>query len=162
MGLTRLFVIPEGATADEGAYLAFPERDLFGQLALESARARCLVVGEDLGTVPENFRSLMDAADILSYRVLSFERDGQQLNRLGLSGKIGFLHNHPRSPGIAGWWQGEDIREKEALGLIPAEAADAARTERAFARQALLHVLGLDFDVAPDGLTRSAYRCRGA
>ena len=76
MGLTRLFVIPNGAPADEGAYLAFPERDLIAELALESQRARCVIVGEDLGTVPENFRATMDAANILSYRVMWFERDG--------------------------------------------------------------------------------------
>ncbi len=76
MGLTRLFVIPQGAAANEGAYLAFPERDLLAELALQSAACRCTIVGEDLGTVPENFRATMDAANILSYRVLWFERNG--------------------------------------------------------------------------------------
>ena len=138
MGLTRLFVIPNGAPADEGAYLAFPERDLIAELALESRRAACVIVGEDLGTVPVNFRPAMDAANILSYRVMWFEREG---------GGFARAESYPRKsvacvtthdlPTIAGWWQGEDIREKEALGLIPAEAAEAAREERTALKQAL-------------------------
>src|SRR6185312_266442 len=53
MGLERLFLIPEGARPAEGAYLAYPFDDLIGHVALESERAQCMVVGEDLGTVPE-------------------------------------------------------------------------------------------------------------
>ena len=53
MGLRRLFVVPEGAGAIDGAYVSYPMTDLLAQVALESQRARCLVVGEDLGTVPE-------------------------------------------------------------------------------------------------------------
>ena len=75
MGLTRLFWIPDGGTGADGAYVAYPFADLLGQVALESARARCMVVGEDLGTVPEGFRSVMTEADILSYRVLLLERE---------------------------------------------------------------------------------------
>ena len=151
MGLTRLFVIPNGAPADEGAYLAFPERDLIAELALESARTRCVIVGEDLGTVPENFRATMDAANILSYRVMWFERDG---------GGFSPAEAYPRKsvacvtthdlPTIAGWWQGEDIREKEALGLIPAEAADAARIERAASKLAFLRAIGLEEEAGLD------------
>jgi glycogen operon protein len=151
MGLTRLFVIPNGAEASEGAYLAFPERDLIAELALESVRARCVIVGEDLGTVPENFRATMDAANILSYRVMWFEREGS-----------GFAaaESYPRKsvacvtthdlPTIAGWWQGEDIREKEALKLIPPEAAEAARKERALMKRAFLRAIGLEAHTSPD------------
>ena len=77
MGLSRLFWIPDGGTGADGAYVAYPFADLLGQLALESARARCMVVGEDLGTVPDGFRPAMTEADILSYRVLLLEREGR-------------------------------------------------------------------------------------
>ena len=55
MALERLFVVPEGAHASQGAYLSYPLDDLVGVLALESQRAHCLVIGEDLGTVPVVF-----------------------------------------------------------------------------------------------------------
>ena len=156
MGLTRLFVIPEGAPANEGAYLAFPERDLIGQLTLESQRARCVVIGEDLGTVPMHFRATMDAAGILSYRVLWFERNGNG-NGSGFTApadypvkSVACVTTHDL-PTITGWWLGEDIREKEALGLIPLEAAEAARNDRFAAKQALLRAIGLNWELAPDG-----------
>ncbi|MGO9483235.1 MAG: glycogen debranching protein GlgX [Rhodomicrobium sp.] len=145
MGIARLFVIPEGAAADEGAYLAFPERDLIAELALESVRARCVVVGEDLGTVPWDFRATMDAANILSYRVLWFEREGAAFRPAEAYPRksVACVTTHDL-PTIAGWWQGEDIREKEALGLIPAEAADAARKERLASKLAFLRAIGLE------------------
>ena len=55
MGLTRLFVVPDGAKPSEGAYVAYPFDELIGQIALESQRNKCAVVGEDLGTVPPGF-----------------------------------------------------------------------------------------------------------
>ena len=61
MGLQRLFLIPEGAKPAEGAYLSYPLDDLIGHIALESQRAQCIVVGEDLGTVPEGFRDRLRA-----------------------------------------------------------------------------------------------------
>ena len=76
MGLQRLFLIPEGARPAEGAYLAYPLDDLIGHIALESERAQCMVVGEDLGTVPEGFRDRLTRANITGMRVLWFERKG--------------------------------------------------------------------------------------
>jgi 4-alpha-glucanotransferase len=74
MGLQRLYCIPEGAPASDGAYVSYPIDDLVGIIALESHRHRCFVVGEDLGTVPEGFRERMAKANVLSYRVLFFEQ----------------------------------------------------------------------------------------
>jgi len=55
----------------------YPLDDLTGILALESTRARCTVIGEDLGTVPAGFRERMAGTHVLSYRVLFFERDSE-------------------------------------------------------------------------------------
>ena len=55
MGLARLWWIPAGLEAPEGAYVAYRLDEMLGVLALESVRAKCLVIGEDLGTVPAGF-----------------------------------------------------------------------------------------------------------
>jgi glycogen operon protein len=76
LGLKRLFLVPEGAKGADGAYLACPFEALLGQVKLESVRAETAVVGEDLGTVPEGMREELAKANILSYRVMRFEREG--------------------------------------------------------------------------------------
>src|SRR5262249_32097509 len=70
MSLTRLFWIPPRARPVEGAYVHYPVHDLIGIVALESQRNRCIVIGEDLGTVPEELRGVLTDAGIFSYRVL--------------------------------------------------------------------------------------------
>lgn len=75
MGLKRLFWIPAGAPPSEGTYVRFEGRDLLELVAMESARAGAIVVGEDLGTVEPGFREDLTAAGILSTRVLWFEDD---------------------------------------------------------------------------------------
>jgi glycogen operon protein len=170
MALRRLFVIPNGAKALEGAYLSYPVDDLIGQLALESHRARCVVVGEDLGTVPMGFRETMDAADILSYRVFWFERSGNDYTAPAAYPRksLACLSTHDL-PTLAGWWEGEDIREREALGLMSAEEAAAAMARRAADKHALLRLLqreqlagAADFDAPVDAsVVAAAHRLLG-
>ena len=74
MGLRRLYWVPSGSPATSGAYVEYPFEAVLRLLALESRRHRCAVIGEDLGTVPDGFRDTMRAANVLSYRVLAFER----------------------------------------------------------------------------------------
>ncbi len=140
MGLTRLFWIPDGARAADGAYVAYPFADLLGQLALESVRAGCMVVGEDLGTVPEGFRPVMSENDILSYRVLLLEREGVAFKPASsYPGRaVACVTTHDLPP-LAGWWDGADLRERAALGLVPdLPRAEAERTEE---RAALVDAL---------------------
>jgi 4-alpha-glucanotransferase len=129
MGLQHLYWIPTGQPASAGAYVQYPTEDLVGILALESQRHRCLVVGEDLGTVPEGFRERMAAANILSYRVLFFEQDIETGEFLPpeaypeLSLSVVGSHDLPT---LRGWWEGGDIDLKEHLGLYP-DPAEAGR-----------------------------------
>lgn len=131
MGLQRLFWIPEGAPAAEGTYVNYPVEDLLGVLALESETARCFVVGEDLGTVPDGFRPRMDAAAMLSYRVLRFERDGGQfLPPYRYPQRAAACASTHDLPTIRGWWNGVDLAERERLGMLDAGALQRAREER--------------------------------
>jgi glycogen operon protein len=149
LGLRRLFLVPDGARGSEGAYLAYPFKDMLGQLALESHRARCLVVGEDLGTVPEGIGAALQSADVLSYRVLWFEKEG-----------AGFrppAHYPPRAAAcvathdlatLAGFWTGADLDERESLGLLADPAAE--RAARAADRAALCALLAQE-GLLPEG-----------
>ncbi len=76
MSLQRLFWIPRAAETRDGGYVPYPFDALLGQCATASIRAHCLIVGEDLGTVPDGFRERMERASILGYRLLLFEHDG--------------------------------------------------------------------------------------
>jgi 4-alpha-glucanotransferase len=139
MGLRRLFVVPDGAIAMDGAYVTYPLQDLLAQVALQSQRARCLVVGEDLGTVPEGMSAALAESNILSYSVLWFERrDGRirpppEWRRLAAA----CVSTHDL-PTLAGWWIGADIAEKHALALLDDAAAEQTRIARAAEKTALL------------------------
>ena len=74
-------MVPEGAGGKEGAYLRFPEQDLLRLIALESRRHRAIVLGEDLGTVPDGFPERLREAGMLGMRVLWFERDEERVSR---------------------------------------------------------------------------------
>lgn len=131
MGLRRLFLIPDGASGAEGAYLAYPFEELAGQVALESVRARCFVVGEDLGTVPFGMREQLSEERMLSYRVLWFERanGGFAPPESYPAMAVACVSTHDL-PTLSGWWEGVDINERLALGFEDAAAANEAREQR--------------------------------
>ena len=128
MGLQHLYWVPQGQPASAGAYVRYPLEDLIGILALESHRQRCLIVGEDLGTVPEGFRERMAEANILSYRVLFFEQEPETCAFLPPAAypalALAAVGSHDL-PTLRGWWEERDLDLKEQLGLFrgPREAA---------------------------------------
>ncbi len=123
-GLRRLWVVPEGASAAEGAYLDMPFDDLMRIVAMESQRAKAIVIGEDLGTVPDGFREAMDARAMLGMRVLWFERnaDGFVPPVEWSPDAVAMTGTHDLAT-IAGWWSGRDIDWTWDLGR-KSEAAD--------------------------------------
>jgi 4-alpha-glucanotransferase len=130
MGLNRLWVIPDGASGADGAYLAFPERDLIRLIALESQRHRAIVLAEDLGTVPDGFQDRLREAGIAGMRVLWFERaeDGAFTPPWHWTPRAAAMTSTHDLPTLAGWWRGHDLDWREKLGQIDNEAA--ARAER--------------------------------
>ncbi|MDE2580309.1 MAG: 4-alpha-glucanotransferase [Rhodospirillales bacterium] len=135
MGLERLYVVASGGSAREGAYLRYPRDDLLGILALESHRNRCLLVGEDLGTLPDGFHEHMAAAGLLSCRLMLFERWPNGLFRRPgtYPGRALAAFGTHDLPTVRGWWQGCD--------LPPGPGADADAVRRAQDRVLLLAAL---------------------
>jgi len=142
MGLQRLFVVPDGAPGADGAYVNYPRADLLAQAALQSQRSRCLVVGEDLGTVPEGMSIALAQSNILSYRVLWFEREDGAIRPAAAwpAFAAACVSTHDL-PTLAGWWNAADIREKHALGLLDDLAAEQADIARAAEKTTLLALL---------------------
>jgi 4-alpha-glucanotransferase len=143
MGLTRLFLIPDGAEAKEGAYLAYPLAGMLRVLAESSQRRRTVVIGEDLGTVPAGFRDVMHEAEIQGYRVFYFEREQNGWFRAPEAyarRALACLSTHDL-PTLRGWWAGTDIGARERLGWYSAEQAAELRKARAGDRLLLLAAL---------------------
>ena len=136
MGFLRLWVIPQGATAAEGAYIAYPVSDLFRLTALESHRHRAIVIGEDLGTVPAGFRERLARAGIYGMSVLWFARNGKGFmpphDWPSLAVAMTSTHDLPT---VAGWWRGTDLDARASCGLL--RDAQAERMVRSSERDTL-------------------------
>ncbi len=132
LGFRRLFWIPSGAPPGEGVYVRYPLEEMIGILALESHRNRCLVIGEDLGTLPEGLREALNAQGIFSYRLLYFEREPEgafhppdAYPRQALAA-VG-THDLPTLPG---YWDGADIALKSHLGFYSGDEQRRQEEER--------------------------------
>jgi 4-alpha-glucanotransferase len=135
LGLKRLYLVPRDMRADQGAYIRFPFEALLAAIAHESVANRCIVIGEDLGTVPENFRATLAAAGLWSYQVMLFERaaDGGFISPdLYRENALVTFATHDL-PTFAGWAGGHDLTVKRTLGLDPGESD----RDRAAAKEAL-------------------------
>lgn len=153
MSLNRLYWIPNGMEPTAGAYVNYPLRDLLRLVALESCRQHCAVVGEDLGTVPAGFRETMRAANVLSYRIMVFERhqDGSFFaprEYPPLAAASAATHDLAT---LEGFWLGRDIAWRRQLNLYPDEAAEAADANERIRDRLLL----LDALIAEGLLTES-------
>jgi 4-alpha-glucanotransferase len=147
MALTRLFWIPEGMSGEAGGYVRNPFDELAAIVALESARNRCMVIGEDLGSVPDGLRARLRDCGFLSYRVLIYERHWQGDGRFCRPEEyppqsLATVATHDM-PTLTEFWRGEDIARRLRLGLYPGQQQcdeDAARREGE--RAGLLRLLG--------------------
>lgn len=127
LGLKRLYLVPAGYLPSEGAYVQMPFEALLALTALESRDHSCVVIGEDLGTVPEGFRERLADWGIWSYRVMMFERNHE--------GAFHPIEHYPENsmvtfnthdlPTFSGWQSGHDIQLKHSLGIDPGESSEA-------------------------------------
>lgn len=110
MGMSRLWLIPDGGRALDGAYVSFPSETLFRLIALESWRHRAIVIGEDLGTLPYGFRDYLREQGVAGLRVLRFERTehGYVPPEQWDAQAVALTTTHDLVP-TAGWWAGSDI-----------------------------------------------------
>ncbi|MDH5175047.1 MAG: 4-alpha-glucanotransferase [Gammaproteobacteria bacterium] len=150
MALYRQWWVPVGLDSTHGGYVHYPVDDLMSVLALESSRHECLVVGEDLGTVPEEMSRTMAERAVYSYKVLLFEKHAD--------GSFKRPEEYPRRsiatvtthdlPTLKGYWTASDIDLRRRLSLYPDDATcERVRAERIRDREALLAALaaqGLD------------------
>lgn len=131
-GLARLWVIPEGRPSGDGAYLTMPFADLARLTALESHRARAIVIAEDLGTAPWGFTDALRARAMAGMRVLWFEREGNGAFRAADRydpDAVAMTGTHD-TPTVAGWWRGVDLDWAGRLGRIATADARAAEEWR--------------------------------
>ena len=136
MALARLYWIPRGNKPDQGGYVHYPLEDLLAVLARESRLRRCMVIGEDLGTVTPQLRKALNDAGVLSYRPLLFEKDA--------AGEFVSPSAYPREaltclsthdlPTWRGYWEGHDVALRRRFGLCVDFDKESANREREKAR----------------------------
>jgi 4-alpha-glucanotransferase len=128
LGLKRLYLVPQGFAPDNGVYVPMPFEALLAVTAQESVAHACVVIGEDLGTVPEGFREQMADWGIWSYQVMMFERDDQGRFRgtdYYSPDALVTFNTHDLST-YAGWRSFSDLKVKRSIGIDPGES-DGAR-----------------------------------
>lgn len=149
MALQRLYWVPAGFSGKEGMYVHYPLKDLIGIVALESQRNKCVVVGEDLGTVPNEIREEMGKRDMLSYKVLYF------MKNYDTDGSFIPVENYPATslvtesthdlPTLGGFLKRRDLEVRNELDLftesITLEGENQARTRDI---ENLLSLIGQD------------------
>jgi len=139
MQLERLFWIPSGGEPADGTYVRSPREELLATLVLESRRARCAVVAEDLGTVSDGFRDAMERHGLARMFVLPFELRPNPFSAIAPvpEGSLASLGTHDTAT-FAGFWHGRDLELRRQLELIKAEDAERLAGYREILRHALV------------------------
>jgi 4-alpha-glucanotransferase len=158
MRFFRLYWIPDGMDASEGTYVRDRWQDLLSVLALESVREKFLIVGEDLGTVPDEVREALHRFGIFGYRVLYFEQDRDGRFRTPPEYPVDALVSATTHdlPTLAGFWIGRDIEARRAAGLLPDDGVYRGMLEeRAVQKQRMLDMLN-GLRLLPEWFPRNA------
>jgi 4-alpha-glucanotransferase len=139
LGFKRLYLIPDGMRPDQGVYVRFPFEALLAVSAQESVRNRCIVIGEDLGTVPQGFRETLSSWGLWSYQVMLFERapDGSFLRPDSYRENALVTFSTHDLATFAGWARGHDLDVKRRLNMDPGETEEDRKAAQLALRRAL-------------------------
>jgi 4-alpha-glucanotransferase len=148
MAWSRLYWIPIGMRLDQGTYVEYPADELFAILTLESHRHRCEVVGENLGTVPEEIFEALPRHRIWGMYLAQFAGSGAEPIVPPTERDVALIGTHD-TPTFAGWLAGDDITDRVAHGLLDADAEATVRAERAELVTRLAAHLGAPADDPP-------------
>jgi 4-alpha-glucanotransferase len=143
MALFRLWWVARGFSPTEGAYVHYPLQQLLTVLSLESARNSCVVVGEDLGVVPDEMRRAMPDYGLYHYKVLLFEKLEGRFRRPDeyVRHALATVTTHDM-PTLRSYWEGHDIELRRRLNLYPSAALEIeVIREREHDRELLLGAL---------------------
>jgi 4-alpha-glucanotransferase len=137
LGLKRLFMIPRGGAG--GTYVRFPFEPLLRVISEESHCHSCIVIGEDLGNVPEGFRDVLAQWGLWGCRVMLFEREHDGDFRVPAQYPAQTLasFNTHDLPSFRGWMEGHDLLVRKAIGVAPGESDEARAKSQAALRKAL-------------------------
>ena len=142
MGLHRLFCIPDGFENRQGMYVAYPAEELYAILTLESQRHRCAIIGEDLGTVPDEVRASMRTHDLHRMYVMQFSFSADPNHAVAPPPAAASISiNTHDTPTFAAFWNGEDIDQRVRLQHTSPEEAEQERAGRARMREAVVQFL---------------------
>ena len=161
MALMRLWWCPPGKTADFGAYIYYPFPEMLGLLKLESVRNRCMIIGEDMGVVPDEFREAITAGSVFTNKLFYFEREHDGSFRLPqhyMPRALAMLTNHD-VPTLASWWATSDLELRNRLNLlddsVPYEQIlDERRTDK-FRLLDWLEAAGVDLPDSKEALVEA-------
>ncbi|MGY3572232.1 4-alpha-glucanotransferase [Vibrio paucivorans] len=159
LGLLRLWWIPKGEDATQGAYIYYPVEDMLAILALESHRHQCSVIGEDLGTVPDEIVDILRDAGVHSYKVFFFETsedDGGYISPAHYAEQsMSALCTHDM-PTLRGFWHCDDLKMGREIGLYPDEKQlEALFDDRLKSKQGILDSVAWH-GYLPEGVGRDA------
>jgi 4-alpha-glucanotransferase len=168
LGTFRLWWIPGDASARDGTYVSYDAEALLGVIALEAERAGAVVIGEDLGTVPDQVRTTLDERGVLGSSVLWFERTEVEPGETGplapqsqwREAAVASATTHDL-PTVLGWFRGEHIRVRAEAGVLDDPAADELAWQRERS-ELLAHLVGAgaleSVDADEDELVRAVHR----
>jgi 4-alpha-glucanotransferase len=141
MAFHRLYVIPEGFEATQGAYIRYPCDEFYAIVTLESSRASCLVLGEDLGTVPSEVRKMMQRHQLYRHYVVQYEIAPTSPPLPDIPQKVIASINTHDMPTFTSFWQGNDIQERYNRGLLDNEGVAIESKNRQLVREKVINYL---------------------